>query len=257
MPIKFLNISEAEFLSKKKLYKHMSLENALATLNNHTLWFANPTIWKDPFESRFVSAKYVDNNKKTIDFPWIDRVFCACFTETAASEAYWTPYSQQQIGVEFRISRQELLRVLKNYADAYDIFIGKVEYMLTSHIKGPVNSIPFSAPIPTKNSKEWWARLLLLKRVAYRYEDEIRIIIVKRDKTLENGIQIKYHCPDTSLIDSIVLDPTIGKYTEELLKDTFANKYGFTPIANRIGRRQPRVLKSQLYAKLTVKALNI
>lgn len=256
MPIKFLNIDEDVFLSKKKLYKHMSLENALTTLNNHTLWFANPTIWKDPFESRFVTANYQENGKK-IEFPWIDRVFCACFTETAASEAFWTPYSQQQIGVEFRVNRKELLKVLKSYADQYDIYIGKVEYMLTSQIKGALNAIPFSKPIPGKKTKEWWARLLLLKRNAYKYEDEIRIIIVKRDKTLEKGIQLQYNCPDTSLIESIVLDPTIGVHTENLLKDIFANKYAFTPIINSLGKKQPRVLKSQLYAKRTVKTLKI
>ena len=40
--LRFINITEAEFLSSKLLYKHMPLENALRTLNNKALWFANP-----------------------------------------------------------------------------------------------------------------------------------------------------------------------------------------------------------------------
>lgn len=234
----------------------MSLESALTTLNNHTLWFANPIIWKDPFESRFVTAKYLDKGEK-IDYQWTDRVFCACFTETVTSEAYWAPYSQRQIGVEFRMNRQELLKVLEGYADLYDIYIGKVEYMLNSQIKGPLKSIPFGEPVPLPKTKSWWARLLLIKRKAFKYEDEIRIIIVKKEKTQEKGIQIKYDCKNTDIIDSIVLDPSIERYTEDLLKDTFVNKYGFKALINKAGNRQSRVVKSQLYAKLAPKTLTI
>ena len=56
--LRFVNITEADFLSSKLLYKHMPLENVLRTLKNKTLWFANPATWTDPFEKRFLEAKY-------------------------------------------------------------------------------------------------------------------------------------------------------------------------------------------------------
>ena len=182
MGIIFLNISEEDFKKNKKpLHKHMSLESALNTLNNSVMWFASPTTWKDPFESRFVDAKYKHNGKLK-SFPLKDKVFCACYTETAASEAYWTPYSQQQVGVEFVINRNELLKQLESHANRYDIYIGKVEYMKTASIKRPLSMIPFSVPHPRVWTKEWCARLLLLKRNAYKYEDEMRIMIIKKEK---------------------------------------------------------------------------
>lgn len=55
--IRFVNITEEEFLDSKLLYKHMPLENALRTLKNKRLWFANPATWVDPFEKRFLEAK--------------------------------------------------------------------------------------------------------------------------------------------------------------------------------------------------------
>ena len=255
MAITFLNFTQAElnnFLADKRpLHKHMSLESALNSLNNQILWFANPTTWKDPFESRFVMAKYIKNGKE-ITYPWYNRIFCTCLTQTAASEAYWTPYSQQQIGVEFKINRQVLIKQLEEYSTNYEIFIGRVEYMMTKEIRGALSSIPFSPPIPVKETREWWARLLLLKRNAYRYEDEIRIIIIKKDTTKEKGISLKYSCANTDLIQSIVLDPSIEANTFSMLREIFETKYKFLPFNNKSNKLSHRVTKSQLYAKQKV-----
>lgn len=50
MGVKFVNMTEDEFLSKKILYKYMPLEFALGMIKDKYLWLCNPTIWKDPFE---------------------------------------------------------------------------------------------------------------------------------------------------------------------------------------------------------------
>ena len=122
--------------------------------------------------------------------------------------------------------------------------------MKTSDIKKvPLSNIPFSTPIPELNTPEWKARLLLLKRIAYKYEDEIRIILVKKSKTQENGINLNYNCKNTELIHSIILDPKLQDNTTEMLKDIFENKYNFKPTKNIKERIQRRVLKSQLYAE--------
>jgi len=251
MEIKFINITEEDFSSKKFLNKYMSLESALKTLNNKKLWFANPSIWKDPFEKRFIEAKY-DDSTKISDFIWKDRIFCICMTQTATSEAYWNTYSQKQIGIEFKIVRKTLLEELNRYTSQYDIYIGKVEYMKTSNIKHAINKIPFAKPIPKSQSPEWYARLLLLKRIAYKYEDEIRIIMIKKDKTKESGIYLDYQCENTDLIKLIFLDPSIQDNITNLLKEVFENKYRFTTIKNT-----HRVMKSQLYAKQKPQNLKI
>lgn len=69
MKIKFLNITKEEFLSTQLLHRYMPLEYALKMLNNKQLWFSNPITWKDPFEKRFIEARYNDNGKET-DFLW-------------------------------------------------------------------------------------------------------------------------------------------------------------------------------------------
>lgn len=257
--VKFVNITEEEFLSSKLLYKHLSLENALRTLEDKSFWFASPSTWKDPFEKRFLEARYVkDNGKKEAKFRWKKKVFCTCLTQTITSEAYWNNYSKGDIGIELRISREQLLRELEKYDGIYKIFIGKVEYKKTSDIKKDLSKIPFNPPEEAAiNSDQFAARLFLLKRVAYAYEDEVRIIVVKKDATNEKGISIHYDCENTNIIRQIVLDPSIGDYTCKMLRKLFEDGYGFKPYINKGGREQRRVLRSQLYAQQKLAVLKI
>lgn len=247
--IRFVNISEEEFLGSKLLYKHMPLENALSTLKNKSLWFANPATWTDPFEKRFLEAKYTKGGKEK-PFNWPGRVFCTCMTQTQSSEAYWNAYSHGEIVIELRIVREKLLEELKKQSTKYEIFIGKVEYMKTADIKKTeLKEIPFDPSLNVSlNTPEFAARLFLLKRIAFQYEDEIRIILLKKNKTQESGIELKYTCENTDLISRIVLDPRLGDNTFELLYKCFSEHFGFQPYYS--GKKTvKRVLRSQLYAK--------
>lgn len=251
MALKFVNMTREEFLSKTLLHKFMSLENALDSLNNKRLWFANPTTWKDPFEKRFIEATYKDNNGQTSDFAWKGRVFCICMTETSTSEAYWNAYSQQSIGIELKFRRDNLLKELEKLAQKHNVFIGKVEYMKTSEITKKLSSIPFNPPCKINiRTQECKARLLLLKRSAYIYEDEIRIIIVKDKKSNERGIYLNYEHDNADIIHSITLDPSIGINIEALLKKIFEKEYGFRP-------KKYKVQKSLLYSELKPVSIEI
>lgn len=255
--VQFINTTEEEFLSSKLLYKFMPLENALRTLEDQSFWFANPSTWKDPFEKRFLEAKYIRSGKE-VNFTWKGKIFCTCLTQTMTSEAYWNTYSNGCIGIEFRINRKVLLDELKKRENLYKIFIGKVEYKKTADIVKPeLQNIPFNPPVKGNvNSDTFAARLFLLKRVAYAYENEIRIIIVKKSATKEKGIKLHYDCANTDIIRQLVLDPNIGDYTYNMLRDLFINKYGFSPLVKG-GKEQKRVLRSQLYAKQKQAALKI
>lgn len=256
--INFVNITEEEFLKSKVLYKHMSLENALRTLNDKYLWFANPSTWKDPFEKRFLEAKYIKKGKE-VDFNWKGKVFCTCLTQTQTSEAYWNVYKQGNIGIEFKIYRKKLLEELTKYDGTYKIFIGRAEYLKSSDIKKELRSIPFNPAIEADvklNSDIFASRLFLLKRVAFAYEDEIRIIVVKKNATKEDGIKIHYDCDNTDLIHQILLDPNLGENTSAMLKKVFADEYGFTPFLGKI-QSTARVMQSQLYAKQPVAELHL
>lgn len=249
MAVKFFNMTRAEFLSKKLLHKYMPLERVMEMLTNQTIWFANPTIWKDPFEKRFIENVYSIGGVQK-PFPWKDRVYCMCATQTATSEAYWNAYSAGEIGVSIKFNRQNLLNELDRLAASGNrIYIGKVEYQKTQDIKATLSGNPFlnptGTPISSLGAEELKVRLLLLKRLAYQYENEVRFFIVRNKAAKQSGTLLKYNILNTDLIDSISLDPRIGPMTVELLRKEFENHYGFTPIS----RTQRRVQRSLLYAE--------
>lgn len=238
MSIYFINITKEDFLRKKLLYKYLPLEFALGTIKDRYLWLCNPTIWKDPFEKRFINAKYLVN-KNVFEFPLKSQIFCTCFTQTPTSEAHWNNYTNHQIGISLKINRQRLLDVLEEHTDTYDIYIGNVTYLKTAVIRKKLSEIddikninPFNL-----NNRELILKLLLFKRIAFRYEDEMRVLAVKKFKTKENGIKLSFNMKPSELIDSIIIDPSIGSNNEEMLKELFKSEYGFT-----------HVFKSQLYS---------
>lgn len=245
--IKFVNITKEEFLQAKLLYKHLPLENALRTLQSKSLWFANPATWADPFEKRFLEAKYTKGGKEKT-FNWPGRVFCTCMTQTQTSEAYWNAYSRGEIVIELRIVREKLIEELEKQATKYDIFIGKVEYMKTADIKRTVlKDIPFNPPLKVAlNTPEFAARLFLLKRIAFQYERRNSNYYIEKSKTQESGINLEYTCENTDLISRIVLDPRLGDNSSDLLYNCFSGVFGFKPYKS--GKTTvKRVLRSQLY----------
>lgn len=248
----FINLTREKFLSTKLIYRYMPMEYALQTLNNQELWFAKPSTWKDPFEKRFIEAMYKVQNQ-IIDFPLKDKVFCMCLTQTAASEAYWNIYSRQQYGIKFSLNKEVLLKQLEDFASDpdcdYNVYIGGVEYMATADIKKHLSKIPFNSPEPPIILNDrMCVRLLLLKRNAYKYEDEVRIILVRKKALNTNGFNWKYRCLNTDIIHTITLDPSTPPATESLYKEIFINKYKFHPVDTTKGIRH-RVHKSQLYTQ--------
>ncbi len=222
MKIEFINTTESDFLAKTLIHKFLPIEYALDMLRNKYLWFANPMEWKDPFEKRFIEAEYSGKQ-----FTWRDRVFCTCLTGTSTSEAFWNTYPNGDIGIQLRIRREALLQSLNDFIlsnpDCY-VFIGKIEYKKTSEITTkPLSAIPFNPLLrdTNTNSRYFKSRLLLLKRVAFQFENEYRIVIVKKKKTKEHGVKMQYSIKNEDLIDTILLDPNLKPNMVSLLKSAF------------------------------------
>ena len=237
--VHFVNMTEDDFLKKGRsgvvpsLYKYMPLEYGLKTLDDGQLWFANPVLWTDPFESRFVRAVYPNNQS----FPWKNRVFCTCFTTSISSEAHWLIHAGKEMGVKLSLEREKFLMLLRTFPNNWEIYIGKAEYMKTSNIEClSIKDIPFREPIPsTDDINNLCARLLLLKRNAFRYENEIRVIIVQGETTenIREGIFIPLHSElnspiaITDIVKSISFSPLMEEKTRlvvrKYLKEKFQN----------------------------------
>lgn len=235
--IYFVNMTEDDFLKKGRssvvpsLYKYMPLEYGLKTLDDGQLWFANPILWTDPFESRFVRALYPNNQP----FPWKNRVFCTCFTTSVSSEAHWLIHAGKEMGIKLSLDRENFVMLLRTLPDDWNIYIGKAEYMKTSNIEFlSICDIPFKEPVPSTNDiNNLCARLLMLKRNAFRYENEIRVVIVQGE-TLQNnqeGISIPLHCEYgspmviTDIVKSISFSPLMKEKTRLVVRKYLKTKF--------------------------------
>lgn len=198
-------------------------------------------------KKRFIITKYSDGNT----FAWRDRVFCCCFTESAACEAHWNIYSRGEIGIECKFDRKELLNLLEQ--SDLRVYIGRVEYMKTSDIKKKISQIPFNPPIAfNMRSAEHKVRLLLLKRKAFEYEKEIRIVIVKKDKLKGSGFKFQFPSRGTmpyrvnKLINTITISPLVGLETTDFFKQQFNRSFP-----------DLRVEKSHLYDEYESKIIKV
>ncbi len=241
MSVKYLNISESDFLANKIVHKFLPLERALQLLESKKLWFSNPAKWPDPFERRFIEGEY-DGGKK---FTWLGRVYCICITTNATSEASWKAYSKGDFAVKLELDRNEFAKILNNAASqpgVMDVFFGAMDYQQTKNIEKPLSKIEFDDKVRLPiSSKLFKARLLLLKRKAFDYEKEFRAIIVKKNKSDAAGITVDI--PDIlKLVRSITVDPNIGDYEFEMIRNHLIAKYGFT---------NKQIMRSRLYKVTT------
>lgn len=237
MSVKYLNISEKDFRASKCVQKFLPLERALQLLDTKKLWFSNPAKWPDPFERRFVDGIYPDKKK----FTWYGRVYCMCVTNVATSEASWKAYSDKDLAVKLEFDRKEYADILERAVlrpGVMDVFVGQMDYKQTKDIEMPLSKITFADSAKLRiNSKLFKARLLLLKRKAFKYESEFRTIIVKNKKSAADGITIDI--PDIlRLIRTVTIGPTVGDEEYAMIRQYLVNRYQF-PVY--------KIMRSNLY----------
>ena len=180
-----------------RAYKYMTLDAFVSCMSEGTLRLVEPTKWQDEYEGRFYHADY----KKNLSVPDSETpaVYATCITENAASEAAWKVYSHG-IGLgarcvqiklnldELRDQLSEKITVKKKMKGkteiieySGDLYEGKVFYDLSNDEINDLHRTgkPFHALFFSGFNLDKFLRLLLLKRQAYKHENEIRLFFIK------------------------------------------------------------------------------
>lgn len=225
--IRFVNITKEQFLDNyPRLYRFIPLERFIEIFENNTITFVNPIKWPDPYEKAFITAKYFLKGKK-FELPILNKVYCLCWSGTSSSEAFWKGYSTQNDAVRITISANNLLNLLSGLDDV-NVYIGKVKYKKTDEIrelKGKENK-KFIISLLTPHIGQQHIELILLKRLAFKYENEIRIILTPKigynqdDKDYYDVV-----INPKELFDSFLLHPKFGHQTTNFLEESFFHKY--------------------------------
>lgn len=242
--ISFLNGLTEESLANQPLFKLYDLIFGLNSLTHDYIWCSKPDKWKDPFESFFYRSTY-----NSMSFGLKDRCAITCFSSIRTQEPQWGLYGRNNESMRFQYNVPNLLSSANNFCtkNKCHIYIGKVIYQDTKFIKSfnpkSINSSPY-----TNWSDSDWVQLMLYKRNAFLYENEIRLIVVFDDAINNNssGIQL-YGTNNLSTVDVIQLWPTNDEIRRETIRDILIDDFKFTPRLNKTGTMQPRVTLSRLY----------
>lgn len=141
---------------------------------NDKVTFVSPIRWMDSYERRFFDLGYT-----SLSHPFsAPDVYCMCLTAKQAKneDAMWRMYTKPgevMVNVFYKINN--LLNQLDSAAirDHFKVFIGKVKYLDKKSI------IKIRPSAITGFGLADYLNLLTIKRIAFDYENEVRLFVVK------------------------------------------------------------------------------
>lgn len=244
------------------IYRIFPLERFLQTLQTKQLVLSLPSTWEDPAESFFLKA-IVHITKKNIDIRQTEAHYASCWTTLKECDGLWHRHSQN-IGVRVSTTVKKLFSYLydeNNPLAEKCYFIGKVKYKTFSQIESFLAMA--ASRMFTDDSYFQEIESLLIKRRAFKYENEIRLIFRVPDITkpieelpifkdiknpwIINDNLYRININPNELFDNVVFSPTTDRPLYRSLKAILVS----------LGYKGP-VKRSLLYDKLSGKySINI
>ena len=216
-----------------KLYRFISYETLLDYLVNKRFPFSKCKLFKDPWELFFNDAEFIIDDNDSWGDPHKEHLFAMCFTKTEESEALWRIYSKNKSGVKIVVSVERLKKLVKDSYLDFDVYLQEMVY--DDNVKNEdffVNKFPNA-----KTIKELRRACLFLKRKAFEYEQEVRLVLdSKKERPDEDIYHILVEDPN-EIIEKIVLSPRIDNEMVILQRKILKDKFGF----------KGDIAKSQLY----------
>lgn len=206
------------------VYRLFSEERFFDMLQAQQLTLVRTNLWQDPFENFLLRATWETRNGNPIEVHDLrDRYYGQCWTLRKECDGLWRNYR----GVRKDASAAEpyaykvattVRKLMDQFYDlttpyhALSYYIGKVTYCSDAQIKGyfaqpePVNT-------PEQMSNVRYPRTMLIKREAFSYEQEVRMIFSDNpdDSRTPAPASPLHQVPIdvNSLFDFIELDPTM------------------------------------------------
>lgn len=230
--------------TNRYLYKYMDLESAIISLTNGSIRFVEPHTWQDKFEGRFYNASFAQVKGAAGHTP---PVLACCLTHASVNEASWKVYSYRKTGlgahcVQFKINKKLFREAVAKSAKGFSLYEGMTSYELDDYQIQHLHERYTQNGTEKELFKEFFGNfdlssylsLLLIKRQAFRHEEEVRYFLVpEEDETEMRGglgpedisinwkdflvnVKVDEECSDTELnilrnvlnLQGIMINPT-------------------------------------------------
>ena len=234
----------------KPLYRIMSFERLLQILDEKKLFMVHPTCWDDPYEV-FLMRKPGLGEFGNIGFDSIlSTLYGLCFSLKEECDGLWRNYSSNScktcskfdwekrtkkplITVKVKTTRRKLMNAFYNIENNFhplNYWIGKVDYStnrISDFVRGGIKNVIDNTGCNLVES-------LLLKREAFKYEEEVRLIYLT-DSTKNNPEIYSFSIEPNDIFDKIEFSPWTPEDDIDQLINKIKSKY------------QGEISKSKLY----------
>ena len=206
---KYLNINDID----APIYRVFTADRFIEMFETKKLVLVKPELWDDPFDNFLLKGRY-NLGGESLSFRGLVKDFYGqCWSLNYESDAMWRIYAPEKNGVKVKTTIKRLSESIydsNNEFASMSYYIGKVVY-LEEEIRKRFADPKYSSAIVFDSSGTGHAQTLLMKRVAFEHEKEIRLIYRvtqgTREIVDENQKLIKFDIEPNSLFDEIVFDP--------------------------------------------------
>ena len=204
MDLNYLNLTDAEL--DKPIYRIMKEDHVIQFFKERRNVLSQVHNWKDKFENfQMALGGVLDGLRFEYDFK--SDLVGQCWTRHALSEAMWGIYANDASLRYLRI-RSTPRKLLTAFVKAHPkmpqdtCFLGKVQYKTERGLKdflGDGSQISVSAVR--------LARALLLKRNAFKHENEVRILYFGKAADCDDRGLYRYEIDPHDMVTQIMADP--------------------------------------------------
>jgi len=215
-----------------ELYRIMSYERLKETLRNKSLSMSKPKTWEDPYETFLMKNKARMKDGTIVSFDEIkNKIYCQCWSLRKECEGLWKVHAKDEYKhVKIKSNANKLMKYfydIKNIFHYLSYFIGRVSYFEEDFFKDLVKDGigPYFSSVMSTYMAIIYS--LLIKRKAFEYEDEVRLIFNVNEheeidpSTVENKWDLTsdyfvFKIDINDVIEEITFHPYLGE--EEYLK---------------------------------------
>lgn len=189
----------------------MTVERLLEMFETSTNVLVKPSLWDDPFENFLFNTPILQENGQEYFSILRDRAYGQCWSLNIESDAMWRIYAPGKNGVKIQTTVRNLYNSLSQSVPEYPIiscYIGKVDY----HSKNKLTTLAKEVRNNGKGmgGSYYQAKSLLMKRVAFSHEEEVRLIYLDPKNRTENKIY-SYQFDSMRHVKSITFDPRMNE----------------------------------------------
>jgi hypothetical protein len=197
-----------------KIYRILSVASLFEMFKNKTNLISSPENWEDQWEK--LALKVGDPKKRDLFFKYRKMIYAQSWSEQYYSWAMWKLYSKNGFGARITVTKNNLFESLpKEVRDDYapDGLLRETDYLTEKEYPERIKEIFDSTPFNLGSLRQ----LYFIKRRAFEFEKEVRLIVPKRDKykkLAEVHVKslkfISYKIDPCDLVEDILFDSSLN-----------------------------------------------